>query len=125
MRLTAKYAFVVTGLSTLQIIVGVTFLILGFSWTLVGIHSVIGVLLFIFSILLLVSSNKAEQREYRTIAMGILGLVIINGIIGITYVIGSTNLLIVDYLHLIVGLGIMSNSSIVLGMELAKERYSK
>ncbi|QKQ99404.1 hypothetical protein GWK48_02455 [Metallosphaera tengchongensis] len=106
MKLTTL-ALISSGISVLQIVIGA---LIGLGYDLLILHGVVGAVLLVLSIIFAMSTKGVERR----MSLGNAFLVIANGIIGAHL---NSFLLIV---HLIFALGVLSNFSVMYGMERGK-----
>jgi hypothetical protein len=106
------------GLAILELIVGniVSTFGFGYQYVYLGLHAIIGILLFSFTIY---SYFKVEERFIKRIIIGTLALIVLGAVLGIIYIVYDN--VIVSIIHFILSLGVLSNLSIAYGFFIGKE----
>ncbi|MEM0373778.1 MAG: hypothetical protein QXV69_03980 [Sulfolobaceae archaeon] len=116
---TESYILLSNGLALLELIVGYIVDIFGFGYQYInlGIHAVIGILLFAFT---LISYIRIEERFMKRLLLGTIVLIIIAAILGFVYILFGN--IIISIIHFIFALGVLSNLSVGYGFMIGK-RY--
>jgi len=104
--------FMGAGLSILQIIVGNLMIFYGISSLLLSFHVLIPILILL---IIVYGYRKVKSGVEKRMLMGNLGLLVITGVLG--YFIYSTGNPILSVIHLILALGLVSNFSVLYGLE--------
>lgn len=116
---TETYILASTGLALLELIVGYIVDVFGFGYQYVNlsIHAVIGILLFIFSI---ISYARVNESFMKRLLLSTIILIVIAAILGFIYIIYGN--VIISIIHFIFALGVLSNLSVAYGFIIGK-RY--
>jgi len=104
--------FIGAGLSILQIIVGNLMIFYGISSLLLTFHVLIPIPILL---IIIYGYRKVKSGVEKRMLMGNLGLLVITGVLG--YFIYTSENPVLSVIHLILALGLVSNFSVLYGLE--------
>jgi len=110
-----SYSLVGAGLSILQILLGSYMSLTGILHPMLEVHAAIAVIIIIVAILGFRASRSAVIRRMN---LGNIGLVLLNTAVALVILFIQFNYILV-LIHLLIGLGVLSNFSVAYGMERA------